>query len=431
MISTRRFPNGIKKAVELKVNARPVLDMHTHLFTPAFGKLNKWGVDDLLTYHYLQAEYFRQAQLDRPGHPPKRIVEEFNGLGVPEQADVIYNTLFVEHTPASEACRGVLTALALLGQEPGKPDLTDYRKALGSIPYQEHVKTVFQLAGINRVVMTNDPFVDDERAVWQKGSCSDEQFWSALRVDQLFSPKAENITLSTFGFHINDTVRISRFLRSWIKLMSPVYMAASLPPDFNYSNDKASKATGTDNAHIKAVLDKAVLPVARDAGLPLALMIGVKRGVNPLLGLAGDGVGQCSVEAVERLCAENPGNRFFVTLLSDTNQRELAVAARKFPNLMPFGCWWFLNTPAEIARITTLRMELLGATFVPQHSDARVLDQLIYKWAHSRQVLTDVLTAQYESLPKEFPLSEAMIERDVAALLGGNFDRFLLSANLR
>ena len=34
-----------------------------------------------------------------------------------------------------------------------------------------------------------------------------------------------------------------------------------------------------------------------------------------------------------------------------------------------------------------MRIELLGTSFIPQHSDARVLDQLIYKWDHSRQII--------------------------------------------
>jgi hypothetical protein len=39
----------------------PIVDMHTHLFSPAFGELALWGIDDLLTYHYLEAEFFRAA----------------------------------------------------------------------------------------------------------------------------------------------------------------------------------------------------------------------------------------------------------------------------------------------------------------------------------------------------------------------------------
>jgi hypothetical protein len=37
------------------------VDIHTHLFAPAFGKLGLWGIDELLTYHYLEAEFFRSS----------------------------------------------------------------------------------------------------------------------------------------------------------------------------------------------------------------------------------------------------------------------------------------------------------------------------------------------------------------------------------
>jgi len=93
------------------------------------------------------------------------------------------------------------------------------------------------------------------------------------------------------------------------------------------------------------------------------------------------------MRSLDRLCAGNPEVRFLVTVLARENQHELCVAGRKFPNLLPFGCWWFLNNPSLILEMTRMRVELLGFGFVPQHSDARILDQLIYKWAHSRAVL--------------------------------------------
>ena len=52
-------------------------------------------------------------------------------------------------------------------------------------------------------------------------------------------------------------------------------------------------------------------------------------------------------------------------MLSRENQHELCVAARKFANLMPFGCWWFLNNPSIVSEITRERLELLGPTFIP------------------------------------------------------------------
>jgi hypothetical protein len=67
-----------------------------------------------------------------------------------------------------------------------------------------------------------------------------------------------------------------------------------------------------------------------------------------------------------------------LTMLSRENQHELTVTARKFRNLMIFGCWWFLNNPTLINEITSMRFELLGTTVIPQHSDARILDQLVF-----------------------------------------------------
>jgi hypothetical protein len=128
---------------------------------------------------------------------------------------------------------------------------------------------------------------------------------------------------------------------------------------------------------------------------------------------------------LQNLCAGYPANRFLVTVLSLENQHELCVLARKFRNLHPFGCWWFTNVPHAVESITRLRLELVGMSMTPQHSDARVLDQLIYKWDHFRAVLARVLTDKYADLTQvgwEPGMQE--IQRDVQDLLGGAFQRF-------
>jgi hypothetical protein len=62
----------------------------------------------------------------------------------------------------------------------------------------------------------------------------------------------------------------------------------------------------------------------------------------------------------------------------------------------------------------------------PQHSDARVLDQLIYKWAHSRDIIANVLADKYIDLASTgWQISEDEIKRDVSALFGDNFWRFI------
>src|SRR5262249_15910810 len=156
--------------------------------------------------------------------------------------------------------------------------------------------------------------------------------------------------------------------------------------------------------------------------LPLALMMGVRRGVNPALRAAGDGVGRADITALERLCADHPEVRFLATVLSRENQHELCVAARKFNNLMPFGCWWFVNNPSIVSEITRERLEMLGPSFIPQHSDAVVLEHLISKWGQSRRVIVDALGERYESLVQAgYAVSEAEIVRDVNRMFAGNF----------
>jgi hypothetical protein len=174
------------------------------------------------------------------------------------------------------------------------------------------------------------------------------------------------------------------------------------------------------------LITECVLPVCQEMNLPFAMMIGVKKLVNPELQLAGDGVGKASIETIEHLCSQYPSNKFMVTMLSRENQHELCVAARKFRNLLVFGCWWFLNNPSLVEEITRMRLELLGLSFVPQHSDARVLDQLAYKWEHSRRVIGEVLYGKYRDLMATgWVIEDQEISRDVGKLLGGNFWDFL------
>jgi hypothetical protein len=129
---------------------------------------------------------------------------------------------------------------------------------------------------------------------------------------------------------------------------------------------------------------------------------------------------------VEHLAAHFPCNKFLVTFLSRENQHEACIMARKFSNVMLFGCWWYMNNPSIIGEITAERIELLGTSFVPQHSDARVLDQLIYKWTHSRELIAGVLAEKYDDILRAgWQPTEDEVRRDVANLFGGNFKRFV------
>jgi len=148
--------------------------------------------------------------------------------------------------------------------------------------------------------------------------------------------------------------------------------------------------------------------------------------VNPRIRLAGDAVGRADLRSLETLCLAYPENRFLVSVLSRENQHELCVYARKFSNLMPFGCWWFLNNPSLVEEITRQRIEMLGTSFIPQHSDARVLEQLIYKWRNTRRTLAPILAASYRLVIEDGrKVTRREIQRDVGKLLRYNFEKWI------
>ena len=399
--------------VEQIVASTPAFDIHTHLYDPAFGSLLLWGIDDLLVYHYLIAEAFRY--LDLP-------YDKFWPLPKTQQAELIWNALFIEHSPISEACRGVLTTLNLLGLDVKKRDLPALRQWFARWKVNDYTDRCIELARLRTICMTNSPFDDEERPVWERGFPRDDRFVAALRIDPpLVSWPTARQRLTEWGYKVS--ARLSepaftgtrRFLADWTKRIQPRYLMVSLSPEFTFPAGDACAQ----------VLEHAVLPHCREFGLPMALMLGVRRAVNPQLRLAGDGVGRSDLLALQNLCAGFPENKFLVTVLSRANQQELCVLARKFRNLHVFGCWWFTNVPSIVEEMTRMRIELIGLSCTPQHSDARVLDQVVYKWHHFRAVLARVLVEKYSDLAQTgWEPMTAEIERDVRDLLGGSFEKF-------
>ncbi|MCE5249277.1 glucuronate isomerase [bacterium] len=414
MNKDKNSADSLRETVVAAVDQTPVLDVHTHLYDTNFGEMLLWGIDELLTYHYLIAEVFRAAPLP---------YEEFWSKTKVEQADYIWKHLFIERSPVSEACRGIVTCLKALGLDPAERNLGLYRAYFKNLKVADYIDRVFDIAGIREVVMTNDPFDDLERPRWKRTMKRDKRFRAALRIDRLLVDWENACTaLSGWGYDVEQRLgswtlsEIRRFLTDWSAIMKPAYMAASLPPSFEYPDDSPCGR----------IIEECILPVGRELGLPFAMMIGVKKHVNPGLGLAGDSLGKADIATVERLCSTYPDNKFFVTMLSRENQHELCVTARKFPNLMIFGCWWFLNNPSIIREMTAERLELLGLSMIPQHSDARVLDQLLYKWKHSRTVIADLLVEKYSDLAEAgWKITGEEVRRDVSLLFGGIFEKFL------
>ncbi len=405
--------SAVRKAVETVV----VTDVHTHLFPPSHGDLLLWGADEVLTYHYLVAELFTVA-------PRDLTYEKFWAMPKTAQADLVWEHLFLKRGALSEATRGAITTFNRLGLDVAGRDLDSIRKWFAEQKIDEYLPKVLELANIDYAVMTNGIFSAEQVDFWQRDLPVPECLKTALRIDPLFGDGWERVVgvMAEAGYAVKtepddktfDEVR--RFLVDYSARLKPVYFAASFGSQFAYGGDTA----------FTRLVDRAVVPAAVEAGVPFALMIGGRGGVNPGLRDAGVGVGVADVMALTRMLQRHPEGKFLVTMLSRVNQHELTVLARKFGHLHLFGCWWFCNNPSIIEEMTRQRLELLGTAFTCQHSDARVLDQLIYKWSHSRKIVADVLVDKYTDLfVAGWRPTEDEIARDVRAIFGGSFAEFL------
>jgi hypothetical protein len=302
-------------------------------------------------------------------------------------------------------------------------DLTEARAFFQAQSLEAHTERVFEMAGVSLVVMTNDLLDPEETPFWMRGVREHPQFRAVLRLDRILKQWTANWqVLAAQGYNVDasasgtSAAEVQRFLFDWCARMRPMYMAVSLPDTFAYPAE-------TLGNHL---LTEAILPACRELGLPLSLMIGVRLQANPALRLAGDAVGRADLRSLENLCRTFPKNRFLVSVLSRENQHELCVYARKFGNLMPFGCWWFMNNPSIVEEITRERIEMLGTSFIPQHSDARVLEQVIYKWNNTRRTLGPILSNAYRLLAQDggvVTLND--IQRDVTRLFRTNAEMWM------
>jgi hypothetical protein len=115
------------------------------------------GLDELVRYHYLD-----RGVIPIEPNQAGRVL----GIDKEQQADIIWDTLFVQNTPISEAARGVVCVMSALGLDPGAETLKEAREYFADVDVHEHITNVFEASNVTDVVMTNDPFHPLEKQVW-------------------------------------------------------------------------------------------------------------------------------------------------------------------------------------------------------------------------------------------------------------------------
>src|SRR5207244_11272075 len=124
--------------------------------------------------------------------------------------------------------------------------LPGLREWVASQRVEDHVTRCMELAGVTKIYMTNSPFDDLERPVWERAFTRDERFLAGLRIDPLLMDWRQTAPrLAQWGYRVEansgsqkifDEVR--RFLDDWTQRMDARYLMVSLPSTFQFpAND--------------------------------------------------------------------------------------------------------------------------------------------------------------------------------------------------
>ena len=396
---------NLKETITDIINETKIFDIHTHLFPPEFKKYHLSGISEVLNYHYLIAELFSTTNIN---------VKKFYKLTNKEKANIIWEELFQKRTPISEACKGVLTILSQLSIDYMSKSFDEINSEYSKLNLSD--LQIFKISKISKVVMTNNPFDKSEWQLFKNKNWDTNKYLASLRLDDILMnlDKCLDICKENIDNFDNENDLIINYLDLVYDESKPVYAAISL------NNLQL-------NSFLKNKFIPDILKWLEKKNIPLSLLLGVRRQVNKGFLLAGDGIDRIDLRNLSEICNQYPNNKILCSCLSFNDQHELTVLARKYQNLKIFGFWWFMNQPSIIKIVLKMRIDMLGLSFIPQHSDARVTDQLIYKWSHFKNILHEILYEYYEDLSnKNFELSKFIIERDINNLLNQNAKSFFL-----
>jgi hypothetical protein len=371
------------------------VDLHVHTMPQICGPgLYLRGPDNLFDYHYAYGEVMSLNNMRTAD------ADAFWAMSQDARVDQIGETLFgSEVLPLSEASMGILTAAKALGLPTESGDikllLREWRKMyndMGDIAYGNHV---FELSGITNVISTQSIFVKNELDVYlddAKMAQWDPRYWCGLRFDEfMHQPKILADRCDRMGFpkaageleKLTTQEAARALLRFWVKRLPDVkYIAVSLPGKMDFKDDKS---------RIMLTLTKVLIPICKELGLPLFLMPFVRRQINSNYRNAGDIVERGDINGLIDFVAQHPDVLFCITPMHDIDNFDLAFATRALGNVRLWGHWWGNLNPVLIEKQMRLRLEMVGFAQYGVNSDARIDDQLLFKWPHYMAILKKVI----------------------------------------
>ncbi len=401
----------------------PILDTHSHINPLSPAALT---FEDLLGYHYF-------TELAHSSGMPKTAIEgEKDPLArthlILNYAKRFNNTIQFEWL--EDIARNFL---GFMGEQISAEDADKlWTLAERKMSQSDWASQVLRGSRVEKIFLTND--FDDPLSGFDTSI-----YVPCLRVDDLVFRLHQTETRTRLArcstFEPGDHEHLQKaihYLFHHFSAHQAKACAISLPPDFSpqpvsrQAMDQALRANPADEAQA-AILSQGVFWMIVEACAawkwPMDLMIGVNRKVYPEGVHQGQDLFDQRTSLIQYASLFNafPQVNFCVSVLTSTQNQELASYSWIFPNVITHGHWWYSNVPALIHRDCQLRLQAVPhVKQLGYYSDAYKLEFILPKYNMYRQVLARLLA-------EDFILERGWSERQAIELarqiLRGNASR--------
>ncbi len=430
-ITTNYAPrDAAAREIFVELARRPIFDPHSHIdpHRPAARCL-----DEILGYHYY-TELAHSA-----GMPADRVA--------PDSTPSSRVRAVAEYLPALENTaqyRWLLhIAQTFFGFEHNSINAANIGELEARADHEADGAAwdaaVWSRSKLDAVFLTNE--FDDPLSGWDTS-----KYIPCLRVDDLvlklhLPATVERLRAAT-GLDVGDFNGLRAALAAVFerfKVRGARACAISLPPDFVPSPAEPRRVVTPIRRALRGLPVRpdevddlrrtafwTIAELCSDHKLPFDLMIGPIRGVYPA-GVAGGRDlfdRRVSLHDYAPLFNHFADVAFPISTLTPDAAAELTAYAWIFPNVLPFGHWWYSNIPAFIAHDLRARLQALPATkLLGYYSDAYKLEFILPKFTMYRAILAESLAEECVrgrgwSTPRALELAQLVLWDNPRRLFG-------------
>jgi glucuronate isomerase len=386
--TTLMYLDTLARTLYDEISTISLIDPHTHINPHAPASRN---LDDILGYHYYtelaHSAGMSQAPLAKDVDPRERV------RAILGHMDRFDNT--VQYSWFLEIAR---TFFGFEGEKLSASDADSlYDTALQVTAQPDWEEQVLKKSKLDKVFLTND--FDDPLTGFNT-----DRYIPCLRTDDLVfhlaKPEVQQRLARATQIEGKDSASLRRAIGRLFEHFTSKgarACAISLPPEFAPVPWKSIELDGDEEARASGVF-WTLAEHCREFALPFDLMIGVNRRVYRGGVFQGQDLfdQRTSLLQYAELFNAFPEVTFCVSVLTSSQNQELASYAWIFPNVVTNGHWWYSNIPVAIERDTRARLQAVPKTKqIGYYSDMYKLEFALPKFNMYRRILARVMADDF------------------------------------